>query len=323
MTILEVRNLKVYYYLYNGVVKAVDDVSFTVEEGEILGIAGESGSGKSTLAHSILGLVKPPGKIVGGEIIFQGRDLTKLSEEDLRRLRGREISMVFQDPNTYLNPIMKVGYQVAEVYEAHQNIDMDKILDRVAKLFKRVRMTDPEKRVGSYPHELSGGMKQRALISMAVALKPKLIILDEPTSALDVTIQLEIIDLLREMRDELNASMIFISHDLELLSELTDKLMIMYAGRVVEYGYTKDVFKDAKHPYTEALINSIKYIRKGLLPTIEGEPPSLINPPKGCRFHPRCPRRFELCDRVEPKPISIAGRIVSCHLYGEEYGEGG
>ena len=318
MKILEVKNLKVYYFLHRGVVKAVDGVSFSVEEGEILGIAGESGSGKSTLAHSILRLIKPPGEIVDGEIIFQGRDLTKLSEEEMREIRGKDISMVFQDPNTYLNPIMKVGLQVAEVYEAHQNTKIETVLDKVISLFKKVKITDPEKRVYSYPHELSGGMKQRALISMAVALKPKLIILDEPTSALDVTIQLEIVNLLKEMKEDLNASMIFISHDLELLSEITDKLMIMYAGKIVEYGYTKDVFNNPKHPYTEALINSIKYIRKDTLPTIEGEPPSLINPPPGCRFHPRCPMRFEPCNRIEPTLQEVDGRIVSCHLYGEE-----
>ena len=318
MKILEVRDLKVYYFLHRGVVKAVDGVSFSIDEGEILGIAGESGSGKSTLAHSILRLIKPPGQIISGEIIFQGRDLTKLSEEEMREIRGKEISMVFQDPNTYLNPIMKVGLQVAEVYEAHQDVKVESILDRVVNLFKKVRITDPEKRVYSYPHELSGGMKQRALISMAVALKPKLIILDEPTSALDVTIQLEIINLLKEMKDELNASMIFISHDLELLSEITDKLMIMYAGKVVEYGSTDEVFNNPKHPYTEALINSIKYVRKDILPTIEGEPPSLINPPPGCRFHPRCPKKFEVCDKVEPSLIKLDGRQVSCHLYGEE-----
>ena len=318
MKILEVKNLKVYYFLHRGVVKAVDGVSFSVEEGEILGIAGESGSGKSTLAHSILRLIKPPGEIVDGEIIFQGRDLTKLSEEEMREIRGKDISMVFQDPNTYLNPIMKVGLQVAEVYEAHQHTKIETVLDKVISLFKKVKITDPEKRVYSYPHELSGGMKQRALISMAVALKPKLIILDEPTSALDVTIQLEIVNLLKEMKDDLNASMIFISHDLELLSEITDKLMIMYAGKIVEYGYTKDVFNNPKHPYTEALINSIKYIRKDTLPTIEGEPPSLINPPPGCRFHPRCPMRFEPCNRIEPTLQEVDGRIVSCHLYGEE-----
>ncbi len=318
MKILEVRNLKVYYFLHRGIVKAVDGVSFSVEEGEILGIAGESGSGKSTLAHSILRLIKPPGEIVEGEIIFQGKDLTKLSEDEMREIRGRDISMVFQDPNTYLNPIMKVGLQVAEVYEAHQNAKIETVLDRVVNLFKKVKITDPEKRIYSYPHELSGGMKQRALISMAVALKPKLIILDEPTSALDVTIQLEIVNLLKEMKEELNASMIFISHDLELLSEITDKLMIMYAGKVVEYGSTKEVFNNPKHPYTEALINSIKYIRKDTLPTIEGEPPSLINPPNGCRFHPRCPKKFDICDKTEPSLITIDGRKVSCHLYGEE-----
>ena len=317
MKVLEVENLKVYYYLHHGTVKAVDGVSFYVEEGEILGIAGESGSGKSTLAHSILRLIKPPGRIVDGKIVFMGRDLTKLSEEEMRDIRGKYISMVFQDPNTYLNPIMKIGYQVAEVYEAHENKKPESVIDKVVDLLKKVKLTDPEKRVNSYPHEFSGGMKQRTLISMAVALKPRLIILDEPTSALDVTIQLEIIELLKEMKNDLNASMIFISHDLELLSEISDKLMIMYAGKVVEYGETEDVFKDPKHPYTEALINSIKYVRKKVLPTIVGEPPSLINPPSGCRFHPRCPKVFRECREKEPVLTNIGSRKVSCLLYGE------
>ncbi len=315
MPLLEVRNLKVYYPLLNGVVKAVDGVSFTLEKGEILGIAGESGSGKSTLAHAIMRLIKPPGKIVEGEIIFEGRNLLELDEEEMRRLRGKEISMVFQDPNTYLNPLMKVGIQVAEVYEAHEGVKPESVLDRVAELLRRVHLTDPERRVHSYPHELSGGMKQRSLISMAVALKPKLIILDEPTSALDVTIQAEIVSLLREMKDELGAAMIFISHDLELLLQISDRVMIMYAGKIVEEGSAEEIYRDPLHPYTKALINSIKYIRKSELETIEGQPPSLINPPPGCRFHPRCPEKMEECMKEIPPEYRVRGRRVACFLY--------
>jgi len=318
MPLLEVRNLKVYYDLPQGRVKAVDGVSFTVEKGEILGVAGESGSGKSTLAHAIIGLIKPPGRVVEGEIIFEGRNLLELDEEELRSIRGREITMVFQDPNTYLNPVLRIGIQVGEVYEAHLGIEPRKAIDRVIDLLRRVRLTDPERRVESYPHELSGGMKQRVMISMAIALKPKLIILDEPTSALDVTIQAEIMELLMEMRDELGAAMIFISHDLELLGQVSDRLMIMYGGKLVEIGDTEEIFRDPLHPYTEALINAIKYVRKSELPTLEGEPPSLLRPPPGCRFHPRCPKRIDRCRLEEPGEYIIRGRRVSCLLYEEE-----
>ncbi len=318
MPLLEVRNLKVYYDLPQGTVKAVDGVSFSLEKGEILGVAGESGSGKSTLAHSIIGLVKPPGRVVDGEIIFEGRNLLELSEEELREIRGREITMVFQDPNTYLNPVLRIGIQVGEVYEAHLGIEPRKAIDKVVDLLRKVRLTDPERRVESYPHELSGGMKQRVMISMAIALKPKLIILDEPTSALDVTIQAEIMELLIEMRDELGAAMIFISHDLELLGQVSDRLMIMYGGRLVEIGETEEIFRDPLHPYTEALINAIKYVRKTELPTLEGEPPSLLKPPPGCRFHPRCPKRMERCSQVEPGEYLVGSRRVSCLLYEEE-----
>jgi len=315
MTILEVRDLKVYYPMLHGTVKAVDGVSFKLERGEILGIAGESGSGKSTLAHAIMRLLKPPGKIVSGDILFEGRSLLKLSDEEMRRLRGREISMVFQDPNTYLNPLMKIGIQVAEVYEAHQGVKPSTVLDKVVDLLRRVHITDPDRRVHSYPHELSGGMKQRSLISMAVALKPKLIILDEPTSALDVTIQAEIVKILKEMRDELGAAMIFISHDLELLLQISDRILIMYAGKIVEEGDPKDIYREPLHPYTQALINSIKYTRKTDLTTIEGQPPSLIKPPTGCRFHPRCPKAMEECSVEEPREYIVHGRRVYCHLY--------
>jgi len=299
MPLLEVRNLKVYYDLPQGRVKAVDGVSFTVEKGEILGVAGESGSGKSTLAHAIIGLIKPPGRVVEGEIIFEGRNLLELDEEELRSIRGREITMVFQDPNTYLNPVLRIGIQVGEVYEAHLGIEPRKAIDRVIDLLRRVRLTDPERRV-------------------AIALKPKLIILDEPTSALDVTIQAEIMELLMEMRDELGAAMIFISHDLELLGQVSDRLMIMYGGKLVEIGDTEEIFRDPLHPYTEALINAIKYVRKSELPTLEGEPPSLLRPPPGCRFHPRCPKRIDRCRLEEPGEYIIRGRRVSCLLYEEE-----
>jgi len=316
--ILEVKNLKVYYFLHQGVVKAVDDVSFSVYRGEVLGIAGESGCGKSTLAHAILRLIKPPGEIVGGQIIFNGYDLLKLSEDEIRKIRGREISMIFQDPNTYLNPVFTSGFQVGEVFEAHMSLKPKKAIDKVIDIFRKVRLPDPARRVNAYPHELSGGMKQRVLISIGIAAKPQLLILDEPTSALDVTIQAEIMDLLKEIQRDMGMSMMFITHDLGLLAEISDRIMVMYAGRVVEMGDRDEIINDPLHPYTKALLSSFKYYRKKHLPVIEGSPPSLINPPRGCRFHPRCPVKTDKCSVVEPKLSSIDNnRFVSCHLYGD------
>ena len=321
--VLTVKNLKVYYELPQGVVRAVDDVSFNVREGEILGIAGESGSGKSTLALAITGLLRPPAKLVSGTILFKGVDLTKLSEREWRSIRGRRISIVFQDPNTYLNPVYTAGFQVAEVFEAHRGGTIASFLRHVIEIFRRVRIADPERRVHSYPHQLSGGMKQRVLISMAIAEKPDLIVADEPTSALDVTIQAEIIDLLDELRKSLGSSIVFISHDLALLAEISDRIMVMYAGKVAEIGDKNTIVSESKHPYTKALLESINYERKSRLKAIRGSIPSLINPPRGCRFHPRCPFAMERCSVEEPRgSIDVKGRIVYCHLY-EGGGDGG
>ncbi len=315
--LLSVRNLKVYYYLPQGVVKAVDGVSFDIYPNEVLGIAGESGCGKSTLAHSILRLIKPPGEIVSGEILFNGVDLLELSDDEIRKIRGREIAMVFQDPNTYLNPIYTSGFQVAEVFEAHFNMNIKNAFSKVIDIFKRVRLPDPSKRLTAYPHELSGGMKQRVLISIGIAAKPKLLILDEPTSALDVTIQAKIMDLLKEIQLEMGMSMMFITHDLGILAEISDRIMVMYAGKIVELGDKNDIISNPLHPYTKALLNSFRYARKKHLPVIEGRPPSLINPPPGCRFHPRCPHAIDgLCNRQEPILSEIKPKhYVACHLY--------
>ena len=321
--VLTVKNLKIYYELPQGVVRAVDDVSFNVREGEILGIAGESGSGKSTLALAITGLLRPPARLVSGTIMFKGVDLTKLSEREWRSIRGRRISIVFQDPNTYLNPVYTAGFQVAEVFEAHRSGITASFLRYVIEIFRRVRIADPERRVHSYPHQLSGGMKQRVLISMAIAEKPDLIVADEPTSALDVTIQAEIIDLMNELRKSLGSSIIFITHDLALLAEISDRIMVMYAGKVVELGDKNTIISEPKHPYTKAILESINYERKSRLKAIRGSIPSLINPPRGCRFHPRCPFAMERCSVEEPRGIiDVKGRIVYCHLYEGE-GDGG
>ncbi|MDT7896058.1 MAG: ABC transporter ATP-binding protein [Desulfurococcales archaeon] len=318
--ILEISDLRIYYYLPQGIIKAVDGVSFDIYKGEIFGIAGESGSGKSTLALAISGLLRPPAKVVSGRILFMGRDLLSLDSEELRKIRGKEISMIFQDPSTYLNPVYTTGLQVAEVFEAHRGGSARKYLSMVVKLFRMVKIADPERRVNAYPHQMSGGMKQRVLISMAIAERPKLIVADEPTSALDVTIQAEIVELLNEIRRETGSSIIFITHDLALLLEIADRIMIMYAGKVAEIGRAEEIAKDPLHPYTKALLASLRYERKKRLQSIPGSIPSLISPPPGCRFHPRCQYAMDICSKRDPDSININGRIVSCFLYGDHHG---
>lgn len=313
--VLEVKNLKVYYELGKGTVKAVDDVSFQLSKGEVLGIAGESGSGKSTLGQAIIGLIRPPGKIVSGEIIFKGRNLTALRESEWRSIRGREIGIIFQDPNTYLNPVYTIGFQVAEAIEAHNGGPAKRHIGKVVELLRRVKIADAPARVNNYPFQLSGGMKQRVLTSIAISNKPELLIADEPTSALDVTVQAEVVELLMELKRELGSSMIFITHDLPLLLEISDRIMIMYAGKVAEIGGAGDLKRDPLHPYTQGLLKSVAYERKSRLSSIPGSIPSLIDPPPGCRFAPRCPFAFEKCRTIEPQLKSYRGRLVACHLY--------
>jgi peptide/nickel transport system ATP-binding protein len=319
--VLEILGLRVYYELPQGTVKAVDGVDLDVFKGEILGIAGESGSGKSTLALTIAGLLRPPAKVISGKVLFRGIDILRLSNDELRSIRGRKIGIIFQDPATYLNPIYTVGFQVGEVFEAHRGGKILKYLNEVINLFKAVKIGDPERRVYSYPHQLSGGMKQRVLISMAIAEKPELIVADEPTSALDVTIQTEIVELLNEIRKELNTSVVFITHDLALLLEIADRIAVMYAGKLVEVGGAYEIYKDPLHPYTKALISVLRYERKKRPTPIKGSIPSLINPPPGCRFHPRCPYVLPKCSQVDPKLVNVGGRYVSCLLVGG--GDGG
>ncbi len=318
--VLEVKDLRIYYELPQGVVRAVDGVSFNVNKGEILGIAGESGSGKSTLALAIAGLLRPPARVVSGKILFMGTDLLSLGEEELMAIRGKRISMVFQDPSTYLNPVYTSGFQVAEVYEAHRGGGWRRYIGDVAKLFKMVKIADPERRVYAYPHQMSGGMKQRVLISMAIAEKPDLIVADEPTSALDVTIQAEIVELLNEIRRETGSSIIFITHDLALLLEIADRVMIMYAGKVAEIGKADEIARDPLHPYTKALLSSLRYERKKRPQAIPGSMPSLISPPPGCRFHPRCAFAFDMCSKKDPELYRVGYRSVACLLYGGDHG---
>ncbi|AEM39434.1 oligopeptide/dipeptide ABC transporter, ATPase subunit [Pyrolobus fumarii 1A] len=321
MPILEVRDLHVHYYTLRGVVRAVEGVSFTLERGEVLGIAGESGSGKSTVAYSLLRLVPPPGKIVKGSIVIDGIDIMKLSEAELRsKVRWQKISMVFQGAANVLVPVYTVGYQIAEPLIIHKGLSKKEALERAKELLKMVGL--PPSFVNRYPHELSGGQKQRVVIAMALALHPNVVIADEPTTALDVVVQAQILNLLKRLKKELGMSMILISHDLSVIAELADKVAIMYAGHIVEYGPAERVYTNPQHPYTRALLAAIPRLRgpKSKLRYIPGSPPDLRNPPPGCRFEPRCseaPSELrEKCRRELPPLIEVEkGHYVRCWLH--------
>jgi peptide/nickel transport system ATP-binding protein len=314
--LLEVSDLKVYYFTSRGVVKAVDNVGFSIRRGEILALAGESGCGKSTLGYALMRLVPPPGRIVSGSIKFNGVDVLGLSEEEFRKkIRWRGISMIFQGAMNSLNPVMKIGDQIAEIFRIHLGLPKQEGIKRARELLKMVGL-DPEK-VNAYPHELSGGMKQRVVIAMALALNPPLIIADEPTTALDVVVQAQILNLLKSLQREKGISMIVISHDLSLLAEIADSIAVMYAGKIVEYGSSDIVYKNPQHPYTLGLIDSIPRLsgEKTELKGIPGEPPDLINPPPGCRFHPRCPFAMDICRKEEPLIVELKhGHRVACWL---------
>ncbi len=317
--LLQVRNLKIYYYTYEGVVKAVDGVSFNIERGEALGIAGESGCGKSTLAYGLLRIVPIPGRIVGGKVIFDGTDILQLPESEFkRRYRWKRISMVFQGAMNSLDPVKNIGKQIADVILTHEeNISKPEAYRRATELLKLVGI-DPA-RAKSYPHELSGGMKQRVVIAMALALNPDLLIADEPTTALDVVVQAQIINLLKDLKEKLRMSLILITHDLSIIAEIADKVAIMYAGKIVELGKMEDIYEDPKHPYTSKLLRSIPRLRgKASLEWIPGQPPDLKNPPPGCRFHPRCPYVMDRCRREEPPVINLSrDHSVSCWLHAK------
>jgi oligopeptide/dipeptide ABC transporter ATP-binding protein len=322
--LLEVRGLKTYFFTEEGVVKAVDGVDFDIEEGEIFGLVGESGCGKSVTALSILRLIpSPPGRIVAGKVIFKGKDLLKMSDEEMRRLRGREISMIFQDPHTALNPVFTIGDQIAEPIELHQVIEErlispDEVPKKVVEMLKLVGMPDPEVRVVEYPHQFSGGMKQRAMIAMMISCNPSLLIADEPTTALDVTIQAQILELMRELRRKLNTSIMLITHNLGVIAQMCDRVAVMYAGNIVEEADLTTLFEDPRHPYTQALLKAIPKadVPRGRLVTIPGMVPSLVNPPPGCRFHPRCPHAMEVCTKEDPVTIRVEkGHSVRCHLF--------
>lgn len=316
MPLLEVKNLRTYFFTVRGVVRAVDNVSFELEEGEVLGLAGESGCGKSTLGYSILRLVPPPGRIVSGQILFDGMDIISMAEAELRsKVRWRNISMVFQGAMNALNPVYTVGHQVAEPLIIHKGLTRKEAIEYVKEAFKMVGL-GPDI-VRRYPHELSGGMKQRVVIAMAIILRPKLIIADEPTTALDVVIQAQIMNLFKKLKKDLRSSMIFITHDLSLLSELSDKLAIMYAGKIVELGPSEKTYSEPYHPYTQGLLKSIPRLHgKEKITWIPGVPPDLRRPPPGCRFHPRCPYAMDICRKEEPPFINVGPKhYVACWLH--------
>jgi len=315
--ILHVKNLRAFYRTDLGIVRAVDDVSFVVKKEEVFGIAGESGCGKSTLALSILRLVKPPCYIEGGEVILEGRDIMKLKDEELRRIRWRRASYIPQASMNALNPVMKIGDQIIDAIKAHEkHVEKKEAEERITKLLEQVALSP--KVAGMYPHELSGGMKQRAAIAMAMALGPSLIVADEPTTALDVNVQRVVLQALENAKEAIGASLLLITHDMAVQAQIVNKLAIMYAGKIVEIGDVKSLFKDPLHPYTKGLMFAIPTIEeKRKILYIPGRPPDLINPPQGCRFFPRCSQAMDLCSKNEPPLIEVENdRFVACHLYG-------
>jgi oligopeptide/dipeptide ABC transporter ATP-binding protein len=378
--LLEVKNLKTYFYTEEGIVKAVDGVSFDIYEDEVLGLVGETGCGKSVTALSVLRLVRAPGKIIDGIITFKGRALLELTENEMREYRGKEITMIFQDPLNSLNPVFNVGKQISEVFMLHQETEIKQELDNrllerkkkidekrdlkallnkddgrlseeeekeiktkidklkkevshiprlndvafewVEKMITEVGIPDAKGILKRYPHELSGGMRQRVMIAMALSCNPALLIADEPTTALDVTIQAQILDLMKDLKTRFNTSILIITHDLGIIAELCNRVAVMYSGNIVEYATAERLFKNPRHPYTKGLIGAIPSIEKKnqKLQTIRGMVPNLIYPPSGCRFHPRCDNRLEICDKVKPQLNEIAERyFVACHLFDPKY----
>ncbi|MFX1315299.1 MAG: ABC transporter ATP-binding protein [Promethearchaeota archaeon] len=377
--LLSVKNLKTYFYTEEGVVKAVDGVSFDIYEDEVLGLVGETGCGKSVTALSILRLVRAPGKIIDGKITFNDTNLLDISEEDMRSIRGKDITMIFQDPLNSLNPVISVGDQLAEVFSLHQKDKLRKTLDKrilvrkknqekikqlkeelkdqdrltaedqarinseinelkektkilptlnniikekSSDIIKEVGIADAMGILKRYPHELSGGMRQRVMVSMALSCNPHLLIADEPTTALDVTIQAQILDLMNHLKKKFNTSILMITHDLGIIADLCDRVAVMYSGNIVEYASVKDLFKNPRHPYTIGLISAIPSLetKDQKLLVIRGMVPNLIYPPSGCRFHPRCDHRMEICDKVKPRFLEISERyFIACHLFDPKY----
>jgi peptide/nickel transport system ATP-binding protein/oligopeptide transport system ATP-binding protein len=319
--LLEIKNLRTYFHVRGYTAKALDNVSLTIKSGQTLGLVGESGCGKSVTAHSIMRLIpEPPGKIEGGEIFFEGRDLLKVTEGQMRKIRGNRISMIFQEPMTSLNPVFPVGDQVAEVIRLHQGLSRRETRERVRETFQLVGIPAPESRLDDYTHQMSGGMRQRVMIAMALACNPKLMIADEPTTALDVTIQAQILDLMNKLKYETGAAILFITHDLGVIAEMAQNVAVMYAGKVMEYTDVKTIFADPQNPYTVGLLQSIPVLGResddNRLKTISGMVPSLLNLPSGCLYSDRCSDVFDDCHKVVPDMCQVAtNHFVRCLKY--------
>jgi oligopeptide/dipeptide ABC transporter ATP-binding protein len=321
--LLEVSHLRTIFDVPGRPVEVVRDVSFEIRGGETLGLVGESGSGKSVTAFSIVRLLPPPGRAIGGTVVFQGRDLLALGEREMEQVRGASIGLVFQEPMSALNPVMRVGAHIAEALTVHGLATRREARDRAIDLLQAVRIPDAARRVDDYPHQLSGGMRQRVMIAIAIACHPPLVIADEPTTALDVTVQAQILELLREMKERLHLSLLLITHDLGVIAETADRVAVMYAGRIVEQGPVRDLFHDPLHPYTRGLLASIPGQAAGTrLRAIEGAVPSLATLPKGCAFAPRCPSRMPVCDISPGLTLVGTDRVVRCHLHGTTVEDG-
>jgi oligopeptide/dipeptide ABC transporter ATP-binding protein len=300
--LLQIEDLKTYFYTWAGVVKAVDGISLNVREGETLGLVGESGSGKTVTALSILRIVPRPGKIIGGQILYRGENLLEKKEDEMQKIRGKEIAYIFQDPATSLNPVFTVAHQLIEVIRRHQNIGKQEALEKAIELLRLVEIPDPKIRIWNYPHQLSGGMKQRMAVARALSCQPSLLLADEPTTNLDVTIQAQIIELMKSLKKKLGMSMILITHDMGIVADMADRITVLYAGRVCESASTKTIFYNPMHPYTEALLTAVPHLamKKEKLAVIPGTIPNLIEPPSGCRFHPRCKYAKPTCSEIIP-----------------------
>lgn len=315
--LLDIKNLYITYESYDETVRAVNGINLKINKGEILGLVGETGAGKTTTALGLMRLLPPDiGKIKQGEIIFDGKDIAKLSEDNMRKIRGERISMIFQDPMTSLNPVLTVGEQISEVVELHKNMSKEQIQKRVDEMLELVGI--PSQRKNEYPHQFSGGMKQRVMIAIALACNPELLIADEPTTALDVTIQAQVLDMMNELKEKLNSAMILITHDLGVVAQMCDHVAIMYAGEIIENGTAEDIYEAEKHhPYTTGLFGSIPNltVETDRLSPIDGLMPDPTNLPSGCKFHPRCPECMEICKREAPKDVVNGTHTIKCHLF--------
>ncbi len=321
MALLQVTDLKTHFFTRDGLVRAVDGVTFSLDRGETLGVVGESGSGKSVTAMSIMRLIPdPPGKTVGGEILFKGRDILEMDASEIREMRGNRIAMIFQDPMTSLNPVYRVGQQIGESLRIHKGLNKREALERAVELLDLVGIPNPRSRVRDYPHQFSGGMRQRAMIAMALACDPDILIADEPTTALDVTIQAQILELMMSLQERTGTAIIMITHDLGIVADMADRMLVLYAGRPVEYGTADQVFYRPLHPYTWGLLDSLPrqdISEKSVLHPIQGQPPSLIDVPAGCSFHPRCPHATDRCKSEVPETRMVEeGHSAACHFAG-------